>query len=69
MPRFNIDVAMLPCSGTYVMTASECARAAESIRPKLVVPMHWGSIVGTIKDAEMVRDLLSGKIAVQIPEK
>ncbi|SRR3989344_1470937 len=65
----NIDVAMLPCSGTYVMTATECAKAAEIIKPKLVIPMHWGSIIGTIKDAEMVKELLEGKINVMVPVK
>lgn len=46
-----IDVAFLPVSGTYVMTAEEAMAAARAIRPKLAVPMHYGSIVGTVEDA------------------
>lgn len=47
------DIALVPVSGTYVMTAEEAARAVnEKIKPKkLAIPMHYGSIVGSEKDA------------------
>jgi len=48
----NIDVALLPVSGTYVMTAMEAAEACKVIKPKLAIPMHYGAIVGTQGDAE-----------------
>ncbi len=38
----NIDVALLPIGGTYVMDEEQAARAANLIRPKYVVPMHYG---------------------------
>lgn len=55
------DIALVPVSGTYVMTAKEAAQAVnELIKPKsLVIPMHYGSIVGNEKDAEIFRDLVS----------
>ena len=62
----NIDVAMLPVSGTYVMTAEEAAAAALDIKPKVAVPMHYNSIVGTKKDAETFAEKLKGKIDVVI---
>lgn len=52
MEGIDADVALLPVGGTYTMDASEAARAADLIRPKVAVPMHWGKIVGTEKDAE-----------------
>lgn len=54
------DVALVPVSGTYVMTADEAAKAVnESIKPKmLAIPMHYASIVGSEKDAERFRDLV-----------
>ncbi|HVN77131.1 MAG TPA: MBL fold metallo-hydrolase [Thermoanaerobaculaceae bacterium] len=54
------DVALLPVSGTYVMTADEAAEAARSIRPKVAVPMHYGAIVGTDGDARRFAKLLEG---------
>jgi len=64
------DVALLPVSGTYVMTAEEAARAARAIRPKVAIPMHYGSIVGSASDAARFAKLLAGSgIEVVIKER
>ena len=47
----GVDVALLPVSGVYVMTAHEAAEAARRIQPRVAVPMHWGEHIGTVKDA------------------
>lgn len=54
----NIDLALLPVSGTYVMTAQEAAQAAHAINPKIVIPMHYGDVVGTLADAQKLKELL-----------
>jgi len=48
----GVDVALLPVSGVYVMTAEEAAEAARRIQPSTAVPMHWGEHIGTREDAE-----------------
>lgn len=48
----NIDIALLPVSGTYVMNSSEAAQAANMIRPKIAIPMHYGEIIGNENDAK-----------------
>jgi L-ascorbate metabolism protein UlaG (beta-lactamase superfamily) len=48
----GVDVALLPVSGTYVMTPSEAAEAARRIDPGVAVPMHWGTVIGSREDAE-----------------
>ncbi|MFL6510875.1 MAG: MBL fold metallo-hydrolase [Nitrososphaera sp.] len=55
------DIALVPVSGTYVMTAEEAAKAVnEKIRPKkLAIAMHYGSIVGTEKDADKFKQLVT----------
>lgn len=53
----NIDVALLPVSGTYVMTAEEAAEAVKIIQPKLAIPMHYGAIVGTDQDAQKFKKI------------
>lgn len=45
------DVALLPVSGTYVMTAEEAVEAAASIGSKVAVPMHVGEGIGSLEDA------------------
>jgi L-ascorbate metabolism protein UlaG (beta-lactamase superfamily) len=55
------DVALVPVSGTYVMTAEEAARVVnEKIMPKkLAIPMHYGSIVGSEQDAKKFKQLVN----------
>lgn len=54
------DIALVPVSGTYVMTADEAAQATDRrIRPKmLAIPMHYASIVGTEDDARRFKGLV-----------
>jgi L-ascorbate metabolism protein UlaG (beta-lactamase superfamily) len=66
MAALRVDVALLPVSGTYVMTAAEAVQAALAIRPGVAIPMHYGTIVGGIEDAERFRQALSGKVPVTI---
>lgn len=65
----DIDIALLPVSGTYVMTAEEAVHAALDIKPKIAIPMHYGSIVGSKNDAKRFADELKGKIEVVIPSE
>ena len=71
MKFVQADVALLPVSGTYVMTAEQAAEAARRIKPELVIPMHYGTVVGTDNDAQALRSRLAGEIKVQIlqPQK
>lgn len=58
MKHIKCDVALLPVSGTYVMTAEEAVQAATDIQPKLAIPMHYGAgVVGTRADAERFQEL------------
>ena len=66
MNDFNTDIALLPVSGTYVMTADEAVEAALAINPKIAIPMHYGAIVGGESDATKFKDALEGKIEVHI---
>jgi L-ascorbate metabolism protein UlaG (beta-lactamase superfamily) len=52
MANFKCDIALLPVSGTYVMTAKEAVNAVSAIKPKTAIPMHYGDIVGSKADAE-----------------
>jgi L-ascorbate metabolism protein UlaG (beta-lactamase superfamily) len=58
MKSVKCDIALLPVSGTYVMTAEEAAQAAAAINPKIAVPMHYGAIVGSEADAQKFKALV-----------
>jgi L-ascorbate metabolism protein UlaG (beta-lactamase superfamily) len=66
MKNFRVDIALLPVSGTYVMTAEEAIKAALDIKPKVAIPMHYGAIVGSREDAKKFADGLKGKIEVVV---
>ena len=56
------DVALLPVSGTFVMTADEAARACGSISAEIVVPMHYAKIVGGAADAARLGELCGARV-------
>jgi L-ascorbate metabolism protein UlaG (beta-lactamase superfamily) len=66
MKDLRVDIALLPVSGTYVMTADEAVQAAIDINPEIAIPMHYGAIVGDKSDAERFAEKLTGKIVVVI---
>jgi L-ascorbate metabolism protein UlaG (beta-lactamase superfamily) len=56
----GIDIALMPVGGTYTMNAEEAAKAVNSFKPKIAIPMHFGKIVGSERDAERFKDLVEG---------
>lgn len=67
MDNIQADIALLPVSGKYVMTADEAVQAAQKIGPQVAIPMHYGAgVAGTLKDAQRFRDRLQGKVKVVI---
>jgi L-ascorbate metabolism protein UlaG (beta-lactamase superfamily) len=52
MDSLQVDIALLPVSGTYVMDADQAADLAGRLRPKLAIPMHYGEIIGSEADAQ-----------------
>jgi L-ascorbate metabolism protein UlaG (beta-lactamase superfamily)/dolichol kinase len=69
MKEIKTDVALLPVSGTYVMTAQEAAEAANALQPKVVVPMHVGAGIGTMEMATELKNLTDIPVIVLSIEK
>lgn len=69
MGSFPVDIALLPVSGTYVMTSDEAIEAAKRIKPKTAVPMHYDLIVGSVNDALKFKKALEGFCEVVILER
>ena len=62
MAEIDCDVALLPVSGKYVMTVEEAAEAARTLSPQIVVPMHYGSGIGTSGDGQRLTELYAGDV-------
>jgi L-ascorbate metabolism protein UlaG (beta-lactamase superfamily) len=68
MADIGCDVALLPVSGTYVMTVEEAAGAARTLSPQIVVPMHYGAGIGTADDGRRFTQLYEGQVVLLTAE-
>jgi len=69
MRKVVCDIAFLPCGGKYTMDAKEAAAAANVFKPKAVIPMHWGDIVGSTEDVQQFQKLFKGTTIIMTPER
>jgi L-ascorbate metabolism protein UlaG (beta-lactamase superfamily) len=53
-----IDLALLPIGGTYTMDEEEAAEAVKLIKPKVVIPMHYGTLDQTPGNPEKFKELV-----------
>jgi L-ascorbate metabolism protein UlaG (beta-lactamase superfamily) len=54
-------IALLPIGGRFTMCPEEAADLAFKIKPDLVIPIHYGSIVGDSSDAIYFKELCEEK--------
>lgn len=69
MESIDVDIALLPVSGKYVMTADEAVEAAEKIKPQVAVPMHVGGGIDSLADAEHFKEKSSVPVEILPVEK
>ncbi len=62
----NCDIALVPIGGTYTMNAKEAAKLINKIRPQVVIPTHYGSVVGKQEDAETFKRNVDQGIHVEL---
>ena len=53
LQTIKTDILLIPIGGTYTMTVDEAARATKTIMPKVVIPTHYGEIVGNKEMGKM----------------
>lgn len=56
--KVNCDVALVPIGGFYTMDGKQAAEYIAQIKPKAVIPTHYGSIVGNPDDGEDFQKML-----------
>lgn len=64
--KVKCDVAFVPVGGTYTMNYKEAANFINEIKPKIAVPIHYGSVVGTKQDAINFIGLVESNIRCEI---
>ena len=48
--KISCDIALIPIGGTYTMDPLQAAAFTNTIKPQVVIPIHYGSIVGAYAD-------------------
>lgn len=65
MPEeISCDIAMIPIGGTYTMNPVEAAEWINIMNPEIVVPTHYGTLVGSYEDADIFEPLVKKDIRV-----
>ena len=64
--NIKCDHLLIPIGGTYTMNEEEAAELTNIIKPKIVTPIHYGSIVGNKEDAIKFKDKIDENIEVKI---
>ncbi len=58
--KVRCDVALIPIGGFYTMDGKQAAEYIAQIKPKAVIPTHYGSIVGNMADGQDFQKMLEG---------
>lgn len=58
------DIAFVPIGGTFTMNAKEAADFVNHMKPKVAVPIHYGSIVGRPSNADTFESGIEQDISV-----
>ena len=67
--KVKCDVALIPIGGTYTMDKKHGADFVANLRPKAVVPTHYGKLVGKPEDGTDFKDyveIIDPEIAVAL---
>jgi L-ascorbate metabolism protein UlaG (beta-lactamase superfamily) len=64
----QVDVAILPIGDNFTMGPEDAVRAVEFIRPRTVIPMHYGTFPLIEQDPEEFRRLVGDRAEVRVLE-
>ena len=57
--KVKCNIAFIPIGGKFTMDVNEATELLLAIKPQVVIPIHYGSIVGSIEDAKILKNNLS----------
>lgn len=60
------DVALIPVGGKYTMDCKEAAKLVNRMEPKLAIPIHYGTVVGSCEEGKRFAELVDSRIEVRV---
>ena len=64
--NIRCDIICVPIGGTYTMNAKQAAELVNAVKPAEAIPVHYGSVVGTAKDADAFAKYVDASVKVSI---
>ena len=64
--NIKCDICFIPIGGTFTMDYNEASDFVNNIKPKKVIPIHYGSIVGDISLGDKFKDNIDKDIEVEL---
>ena len=64
--KIKCDIALLPIGGKYTMDYRQAAELTNIINPEVVIPTHYGDIVGSKEDVVNFKELVNNNIIIDI---
>lgn len=66
--NIKTDIVFIPIGGKFTMDINEAIEYLSKIEYKVVIPVHYGSIIGDISLGLMLKDKFSDKCVLKIKE-
>ena len=60
------DVALIPVGGKFTMDCKEAAKLVNRMKPKLAIPTHYGTVVGSPDDGKQFSEFVDSRIEVRV---
>ena len=60
------DVAFVPVGGKFTMDCKEAAKLVNRMKPKLAIPTHYGTVVGSPDDGKQFAELVDSRLEVRV---
>lgn len=64
--NIKCDIVLIPIGGTFTMDYIEAAEYVNNLKPSLVIPTHYGLIVGNKEDGIKFKKLLNKNIVCKL---
>lgn len=58
MKEIDADIAFIPIGGVYTMDYKEALCFVKEVKPDILIPIHYGSIVGEKTDGKKLEELI-----------
>lgn len=55
-------IAFIPIGGKFTMDVNEASELINIINPKVVIPIHYGSVVGSMELGKLLKDLVNVEV-------